>query len=137
MANNDLTLDIRDVEAYRSQLEALVPNALKELGAIINMSPNENTRLRAIELLLRVLGIDSETLNPAAQRNKTLIQMINMMSPQLIHEAKGSGVPVPKEIEDAVEELDDLDKDLRPDMYPPETGEDMREIYDVVYRHVE
>lgn len=134
--SNDLTLDVRDVEAYRAKLEKMVPDALKELGEIITMSANENTRLRAIELLFKVLGIDSDTLNPKAARNKVLIQMINMMSPQLIHEAKGSGVQIPAEIEEAVE-LDDLDKDLRPDMYPPGTDEEIKDVYDVAYRHAE
>jgi hypothetical protein len=54
-------------------------------------------------MFYELLGIDADTIRPVARQNQVLVQMINMMSPQLIHEAKSKGISVPEELEDVVD----------------------------------
>jgi hypothetical protein len=123
------TLDYMRIQEAIDQLKGWVPEAIEELGKIMTESMNENTRLRAIELLFKLTGVDQEGLTPSGQHNRAILQVLQLTAPMYVMEARQRGLPIPNGLEEAMEgKVLDLDGQL-----PTEE----KEIMDTAYRHVD
>lgn len=98
------------VQGQIEALSRLLPKVVGEHVAII-MNPDESSsvKLKAIQMLYDITGLDSGALIRVSRRNKVLVQMLEMLAPQLRSIAEDRNItksPVEEFIDAQYEEVE-------------------------------
>jgi len=103
------------VEQQLRAIKAVMPRIVKTHIQIALTGAKDSDRLRAIEKLYELVGLDENPANRIPTQNKVLHTMLQLIAPQLIMEATKRGVTVDPALREIVEgqfqELQDWGKE--------------------------